>query len=289
MSFKVLIRKTLSISKSMSHSKIEAILENQKYMNMFAQAFTSITYDPINNYEYMEQIGDVSINKFLINYFYTRFPVLKCTLGVKVVARLKINYCSKKTFSQISEDLGFFEFINASDEEKQNLRINLLEDVLESFFGCLEQILDEKYHIGVGYAIIYDLLTSIFDTIPISLCYDDLYDAKTRLKELYDLKKSVDNLTGKQLGDLRYSVFRDDDSGIYTSNVFDTKFKCIGSGESNKKSEAEQVSAQNALIFLSKNKNIFKNVPIEYNEFRSGNREKGNGLSVIFNVIKNST
>ena len=63
---------------------------------------------------------------------------------------------------------------------------DLLEDTLEAFIGCTEYLLDKAYRPGVGYAIVYDILSDIFDEIPISLRFEDLYDAKTRLKETFD-------------------------------------------------------------------------------------------------------
>ena len=47
-------------------------------------------------------------------------------------------------------------------------------------------MLDKAFRTGVGYAIVYDILTDIFNEMPMSLAYEDLYDAKTRLKETFD-------------------------------------------------------------------------------------------------------
>ena len=62
-----------------------------------------------------KQMGDLTINKFIVNYSYKRFPQLKCTEGVKVVARLRINYGSRQSFSEIAEKLGIWNYISAED------------------------------------------------------------------------------------------------------------------------------------------------------------------------------
>jgi hypothetical protein len=63
---------------------------------------------------------------------------------------------------------------------------------------------------GVGYAIVYTILKSIFDNMNISLKYEDLYDAKTRLKELCDMYKT-------QLTNLNYKYEKD-----IQTNILDT-------------------------------------------------------------------
>jgi len=162
-------------------------------MKSYGQAFTASSADPVNNYERFEQIGDVTANKFIVWYAYKRFPQLNCTDGVKVVARLRINYGSKQFFAPLGESLGFWDYISAQEDGKakgmkyrNRQKKDLLEDCIESFIGCTEYLLDQAFRPGVGYGIVYDILSSIFDEIPMSLKYDDLYDPKTRLKQTFD-------------------------------------------------------------------------------------------------------
>ena len=208
--------------------------------SLYVQAFTSKTYDPVNNYEMYELLGDSTANKFLAWYFYRRFPQLHCPEGVKVMARLKINYASKQSFSRLADSLGFWPFIRASDIEKNSNRKSLLEDSLEAFIGLTEMLLDEHFTLGVGYAIVYDILKSLFDQIDISLEYDRLYDAKTRLKELFD-KNS------KEIGTLVYEDTRD------LSRVFakmNGQLRLLGSGKGNLQGQRQQAAAAQALEVL---------------------------------------
>lgn len=171
------------------------ILTTEESMKKYEFAFTAESLvHPENNYECYEQMGDRAASHFMASYFFRRFPQLECSAGNKVVARLGINYGAKKSFSKISSDLGFWRFITCPEngnipkrKYRETHMKDLLEDVFEAFLGCTEKLLDEAFRQGVGYAIIYDILSNIFDKIPISLEYEDLMDAKTRLKETFDL------------------------------------------------------------------------------------------------------
>lgn len=246
------------------------ILTDESSMTIFKQSFTSPSVDPEKNYEFYEQMGDVSANKFLVYYFYRRFPVLMCPLGVKVVARLKINYGSKQTFSRLAEKEGFWDYISASEELKSKRKTDLLEDVFESFVGTIEFILDNRVERGLGAIAAEKYLTRIFDAEHISLDYNDLYDSKTRLKELLDKFKT-------ELGKIKYTETKEfDSSGLSTTTsrivMYPTrgrgKPQCIGIGSGRIKSEAQRSAAEEAILHL-KLKGFYKQIPEEYERFRN--------------------
>jgi dsRNA-specific ribonuclease len=248
-------------------SKYVKILTDDESLKIYQQSFTSAAADPIDNYEYLEQMGDVTANKFLVYYFYRRFPVLKCTAGVKVVARLKINYGSKKVFSELARKEGFWDWINASEEEFSKCPIDLLEDTFEAFVGATESILDERVEPGVGAVAAELFLKRIFDAVDISLKYKDLYDSKTRLKELFDV-------FGEQLGKIKYSEFREYDSEgnqVTTSRVYrimsHRKPILMAVGISKLKADAQRAAAENAIDLLN-SQNFIKHPPIEYQKFQ---------------------
>jgi len=271
------------LEKSKLKPKYIRELTDKKSIKAYSQAFTAASANPKKNYEIYEQIGDLSANKFIVWYAYRRFPQLNCPLGVKVVARLRINYGSRQSFSTIAGNLGFWPFISADEDERNRKKKDLLEDAMEAFIGCTEQLLDNKYRPGVGYAIVYDILSSIFDQIDISLAYNDLYDAKTRIKELFDAYKDV-------LGSWAYIDTREEllaESIIYqvppgVSNaplkqrVGPTKKDVIkkpqpewvqlGTGKAAKKADAQQKAAEAGLKKLNK-LGWVKEVPEEYNYF----------------------
>jgi dsRNA-specific ribonuclease len=237
-------------------------------MDIYKQAFTAASANPKWNYEAFEMMGDATANKFMVWYTYRRFPQLFCPMGVKVVARVKINYTSREQFFKIADSLGFWPFIAADEEERSRKKKDLLEDALEAFVGATEYILDQKTVVGVGNAIVYDILSGIYNDIPISLKYEDLYDSKTRLKELFDFKKS------ENIGKLKYEKSPPrSEEGIVTTQVFrifdSGQTQVIGTGSASRKPDAEKKAASNALIFLKNKYGLVKEAPKEYRAFNS--------------------
>ena len=285
--FKALISSLLR--KGGLKSKYIKMLTDPEAMKIYGCAFTSELVDPDNNYQVLEQIGDLSGNKFIVNYMYERFPQLDCAEGVKVVARLRINYGAKESFCEIARKLGFWEFISATNDLRQRKMKPLLEDVFEAFLGATERILDRRKRVGVGYAIVHDILTSIFNEMHISLRYEDLYDAKTRLKELFDMHES-------SLGPLVYKEQKRDmitfstayrvQGGKYVEKVdahgnvsvnkkhiLGGKYIKIGEGSAALKADAQQNAATAALETLNK-QDWFKPVPAVYQKFNKGDDVK---------------
>ncbi len=107
--FKALI--VTLLQKGNIKEKYIKILTDDDSMKIYGCAFTSELVDPANNYQVLEQVGDLTGNKFIVNYMYQRFPQLDCAEGVKVVARLRINYGAKESFCEIARKLGFWDFI----------------------------------------------------------------------------------------------------------------------------------------------------------------------------------
>jgi len=155
-------------------------------LRLYSRAFTHISIDAEQNYEFLEILGDVTCNKIIVWYIKNRFPILQNTAGVKVIARLRINLVSKKTFSRIAESLGFFTFISCDQDIRDQKMQSIMEDVLEAFIGATEMLLDSLVHPGAGYGICFNFFKNVFDSLPISLRYEDLYDPITRLKETFD-------------------------------------------------------------------------------------------------------
>lgn len=252
------------ISKGNMKDKYKQWLLSPESLLIFNDVFTSNTANVLKNYEVYEQLGDITVNKFIVWYMYKRFPQLNCAQGVKIVARLRINYCSKQSFAQIAESLGFWPFITASEEERSHNKKPLLEDTLEAFFGAVEFIIDKHTLTGVGYAVAFDILESIFNNLYISLKYEDLYDAKTRLKELFDF-------CGDKLGSIKYEDERNIEDKVTVSSVYQTtpqnnRIK-IGEGVASLKADAQQKAASKAIGFL-KSKGFYKPVPEIYNSLK---------------------
>lgn len=186
-------------------------------MMLYAQAFTHSSVSPVN-YEWLEILGDATLNKAIVWYINNRFPQLHNAEGVKVIARLKIKLVSKNNFSEIAEQYGFLPFIQINEENmKQKLNLkSVLEDVLEAFFGTTELLIDKHYGQGSGYGICYELLKNIMDRRHISLKYEDLYDPITRLKETFDIFRA-----SSLWGQVRYENIKEESVQYVTVYQFD--------------------------------------------------------------------
>lgn len=202
MAFRDKIREVLGIS-GLKKKFIDKITEPEG-MALYQRAFTHESVDPVLNYQWLEILGDETLNKCVVWYINSRFPQLHNKEGVKVIARLKINLVSKKHFSEIARRLGFLPYIRydpLNNTGKPCQEMDLLEDTLEAFFGATEMLIDQAVSTGSGYGICYHLIKNILDPVPISLKYEDLYDAVTRLKELSDVHKQT-------LGQIYYKLIK---------------------------------------------------------------------------------
>jgi len=216
-------------------------------MDYFKQAFTSRSADPETNYECFEQIGDMFVNTFIVNYTYKRFPQLETPAGVQVVARVRIKYGSRENLFQIGDALGLWPFISASVEQRHDNRKSLIEDVFEAIMGAIGRAIDDFFLPNrSGYRFVYNILESIFDERPMSLKYIDLCDKISILKETFDYFK--DSL-GKQKKEYSY----DEETQLCTCRLYrvigsTTAF--MGQGLAARQPDAEQRAAGEALTHL---------------------------------------
>ena len=261
------------------------ILTTPENLETYACAYTSELVDEINNYQTLEQKGDLSGNKFIVDYIYNRFPQLNCAEGVKVAARLRINYGSKNSFCKIADNLGCWKFITATNELRQRKKKPLLEDVFEAFLGATETIINKEFRIGVGYACVYRILKGIFDEIKISLLYEDLYDAKTRLKELFDIhldrlgpiiyEEQKDELfTTSFIYRLEGAKYQTRPDGTVNMSKITGQYRkvLISKGTATLKADAQQNAASEALKKLA-SQGFVKHAPSIYTKFAS-NQDK---------------
>ena len=271
--FKDFITKLLAYA-DMNDEYVE-YLTNPENMIEYGKAFTSESVDSEDNYQVYEQLGDLDANRFIVWYMYRRFPKLICSKAVKIVARLRINYGSKQTFSVIANDLGFWPFVSATVEERETRMKPLLEDSFEAFLGATAFLLDKHTQNGVGSAIVYDILENIFNKIPISLKYEDLYDAKTRLKETFDFfdktleakyvsVKGEDRITRTivYMGSKQSKLIIKDEQNIIPRDWIE-----IGRGEKPAKADSEQAAASVGLNTLKYRKRWEKPIPELYAKF----------------------
>lgn len=227
-------------------------LLSEKGIALYSQAFTHKTADAKLNYEYLEFLGDVTVNKCVAWYLSRRFPHLNCPEGIKVLTRLKSNIISKKSFALFAKQLDFWNYISANAEIKAKRMDKALEDVFEAFFGATEMLVDSEIHPGAGYYLCYRIIETILDKQHLTLKYNVLFDAKTRLKETFDFFGS------QKLGVLKYEsaeqITDTERSHLVKTFLVSNPQRApilLGEGKASIKTDAEQQASEASLKTLS--------------------------------------
>lgn len=179
---------------------------NQKHIDLFLTkenldrfkvAFTHPSMKEDEDYNIYEFIGDPIINSYITFYIRMKFPKI---VHVKWYNRLKSYLISDRVFAKVAMEEGLDKFIRYGEEieylknnphlDEKDEYMKMMEDVLESFLGCLCEIIVStgKAH-GVAVAVCDAIIKSWLDNIKIPLEYEELFDPVTILKELYEDKK----------------------------------------------------------------------------------------------------
>jgi dsRNA-specific ribonuclease len=250
----------------------------------FRKAFTHASSDPINNYEMYEFLGDTTVNSVIAYYLQQRFPKI---VSVKWLTKLKHNLSSGKMLAKIAKQHGLDRYVKYGQEFEEKINKNpdlntntdylaMLEDVLEAFFGCLVTIVEKSGKVfGVGQQIAYTIISSFLNELEISIKYEDVFDAVSRLKELYESKhrgskwphsetyeitKLADGkyqvkVFGWPLGDKKYDKEHPEENRVELANV-----------KSLNKDEAKQKASNLALRKLDTVYHITEAIPNPYTQ-----------------------
>ena len=255
-------------------------------MMTFIRAMTHDSVSPsarADNYEMLEHLGDATVNKATTWYLKNRFPeiIARGDPGVQIISKQKSLLTSKPFLARYSDMLGLSKFIRyrplrytyakedgkggglSTQEKTVMIDKSMKEDVFEAFYGCLEEVLDNKEGmVGVGYAIVFKILSSFYSEQDIPTAKNLLVDAKTQLKELFDKRKkygdtlawTMDSVTRTLSINIHFEVPPDGGSpydvvvGPYSTNM---STDSGGDFETNKKI-VEQVASRATLNYLQK-------------------------------------
>lgn len=203
------------VSLSSEHIKL---LTGPDEMKLYKQAFTTQDADSVYNYEYLEFRGDSVLGVASIQYLHKRFSLITSN---EWMTRIDHIFVSKNTLGKLGKDAGFEKYITHSHSLSflnDHDRLSLYEDVLEAFIGSIYFCCKRMFRTGTAYNIIYSIVSNLFDSVEVSLDYNNFFDSKSRLKEVYD------SLGWPFKGNIRVSERRDG----YVANVYgypDAKFK----------------------------------------------------------------
>lgn len=241
-------------------------------MTHFVTAFTSPDVNTVSNYELYETLGDNLLNNCVLWYISNRFPYLNMPDAVDLLTKIKIRIIQTKWIGELSESLGFYDYIYCSRDLSVFNKLKVMEDVFESFFAALNMVVDNKYKKGMGFVVCYRFLASLLDEKDINISYEFLVDPKTQLKELFDLYKTIK---------ITYKTYLVEMNNTYVSNIYETRVvaqtptgedilsaprKILTGKEGYTEQEAEQNVSRDAIQYY-KNVGITKPIPKEYLKF----------------------
>ncbi len=171
-------------------ANIHKILDESNLVE-FNKARTHSSWDPIDNHQLYEFLGDVVINEFVAFYIRERYPRV---ISVKWLTRIKHYAISKKQLAILARAEGLEKHIlhkilvpNVMENSIEYMSV--LEDIMEAFFGCLViSMKNVGFHHGAAVEVSHNILRSFFDVDDINMEYTVVFDAISRLKELYESK-----------------------------------------------------------------------------------------------------
>jgi dsRNA-specific ribonuclease len=193
-------------------------IKNKESMTLFRQAFIHSTYSGDTNYELLEFEGDGVIGSAVVQYIRRKFPEM---ISVRWNTRMKHHLVSSKVLAKMAINNGFEEFLVISSDLQAYIESfedkwdcseyqAAYEDTVEAVCGVIMEVLNKYTAQGVGDTACYNLISSFLDEYEIPIKYEDLFDAKSRLKEVFD-SQGWNNIKGCNLGNCLVTIDVDDE------------------------------------------------------------------------------
>lgn len=171
--------------KETDHEAISNLLLDKDVEKIWVKNFTHVTYDLQENYELLENLGDVAINLAFSEFMREKIPNLD-----EALATQNTHFFLDKIFlSAIGEALRIDKWMRSIIKTN----ISTKEDAIESLFGSLMEIGQKKLGMGHGYTLCNGLVHSLYMNVKLD-------DSKIKLdKTLY--KEIIDTLHWGNIAD----------------------------------------------------------------------------------------
>ena len=164
-----------------SPEDLDTITSNECMKTYWVKAFTHRTIDAMNNYESLEFYGDAVIAYTFSCYIRKRFGA---SVTQYTGTLLSSQYISKSFQAKLSNKMGLRNQIYYDPRSLANNE-DLSEDILESFFGALNNSSDDILGQGMGNIYCYNLIVKLYENENIVI--EELkLDPKTYLKQMID-------------------------------------------------------------------------------------------------------
>lgn len=136
---------------------IKDILGMKENEKEWRKVFTHFTFDPENNYERNEFIGDTICKPTFCMYLLDAYDV---DFNEKQLTELNNVYMAKIEQEKMARSLGFQRFLRVP-EENESSTARLLTDLFESFMGTLYYT-SERAKVGLGFLACKGFISYIF-------------------------------------------------------------------------------------------------------------------------------
>lgn len=231
-SFNDFIYKIIRYRCGISENIFDQYFDTEESWKTLQQAFIHKSCGD-GNYELLEFEGDVIVNHCVVEYIRDNFPNI---VSIEWNTKIKHNLISGKTLAQVAIKNGFSKHIKYSKEVKAEIEkyeditdsreyMNMNEDTIEALCGAISRICN-KISIGVGYRACYNLVCNLLDSITISTDYESVFDAKSRLKNLFD-SQGWNMMKGCKIGDC-LKVYNIQESESTRSYAYTAYIRALG-------------------------------------------------------------
>ena len=188
----------------LDEDKIPALL-NKESMKLWRRSFTHITYDPEDNYETLESVGDKVLSYTFKTMLYQRFP----DITASELNNLDQHYMSTHLQSLMSAKMGLTNWLRVNGEVPKTSE-KIREDLYESFFGTIDTIMIKKYGLGYGVRICMKFMEKIFD-----IGFNrDIEPAKTFVFQMFERLGAKEGITSST-----EQIIQDDQTAVWRSRV----------------------------------------------------------------------
>lgn len=241
-----------------------------KHMRIWSDAFTHKSVSRSNNYEEYEIIGDTILKSHMTLYLFEKYP----SISAHYITGLRNYYLTKHYMPIIARKYNMIKYIRSVKPINQDM----LEDVLESFFGAL-YIIGSKIS-SCSFGTTKKMADYIFDNIDIDMSKGE-GDAKSivRLRTFQRLHLDNPSELLERDGKLQcMSLTVDETSIAFFKNKNIHIIRTIGVGYGYTKTIASDTAYNNALIYLRKKNINEKFVQITTESMKFGSIDGYNGV-----------
>lgn len=149
----------------LSEAYIEKLTVPGTTLNNFEQAFTHESVETCKNYEFYELMGDSCMNKTMTDYIIEKYHILRKPIYRGFISDLSQMIKEKEFLYKMGMHLNMLAHVKYDgDSIKGKSLVSIVEDVFESFCGCLEMSINELYPF-TGYAIVYQFVKTQLDSV----------------------------------------------------------------------------------------------------------------------------